>query len=118
LEFVTLRATRLSELTLLLYHSNGSRIAVIDFRGCGVPCDLSAGESWKLRGEIVSLPLVEGDFSAGLYLNTGTVSDNYFDLAGLTVRPPLKQGDRVPYSATHRGLIELNFRVATQTNSK
>jgi hypothetical protein len=114
MEIVSDKATRVSELALLLYHSNGSRIGVVDFRGYGVPCNLSAGESWKLSGEIVSLPLVEGDFSAGLYLNTGSVNENLFDLANLTVRPRLKTGDQVPYSAVHRGVIELNFRMTAQ----
>jgi lipopolysaccharide transport system ATP-binding protein len=113
LELRARSATRTAELAMLLQSAAGGRVAVLDFRGCGVPRTLAAGDSWELSGEILSLPLVEGDYSVGLYLNTGSAGNNFLDLAGLSVSPRLDTGARSSYPAAYRGMIELKFQVQT-----
>jgi lipopolysaccharide transport system ATP-binding protein len=102
---------RISELAMLVYSQTGVRLAVLDFRGCGVPKTFADGESWELAGEIASMPLVEGDYSVGLYVSMGGAGNNFLDLAGLTIVPRLDIGARPTYPAAHRGMIELKFRL-------
>jgi hypothetical protein len=111
-------ALRISDLALLVYSPAGVRLAVLDFRGKGVPRELATGESFELRGDIASLPLVEGDYSIGLYVNAGNIADNFLDLATLGVGPSLRINGQIPYPAVHRGVIELAFQVSqNQTQS-
>src|SRR5262249_42308056 len=74
------------ELNALVYTSYASRIALMDFRPIGLPITLGAGAELCVGGTIDSVPFVEGDYSIGLYLNTGTFLEDRLDLATLTVR--------------------------------
>ena len=102
----------LNEMALLIYSSLGARIAVLDLRAHGIS-NLSVNPSSPLvlRGTIHSVPLVEGDYQVGFYLNTDGVTDNFLDLACLQV---IAATDRahVPYPAMHRGQVELDFSLA------
>jgi hypothetical protein len=62
----------------------------------------------RVVGNVKSLPLVEGDYQIGLYINSGNVSKDYFDLLTLTIVSPARAGEVVPYPARDRGLVELD----------
>jgi lipopolysaccharide transport system ATP-binding protein len=98
----------LSELAILIYSQAGVRVGIIDLRGRGVPVTIDAGDSWEISVSIQSFPLVEGLYSAGIYLNTGSVADNFLDLVELTVCSSLLAKDRTIYPASVRGFIELD----------
>jgi hypothetical protein len=115
IEFSSSESTRLSELALLLYTQQGYRIGVLDFRPSGLPTTLGPGQSWELRGKIKSLPLVEGEYSAGLYLNAGNFNGNLLGLAGLSVSPRKERTGHAPYPAVHRGVLNLEFSVDTMS---
>jgi lipopolysaccharide transport system ATP-binding protein len=109
IEFHSSHTVRLTELALLLYTQQGVRIAVLDFRPFGLPATIGAGDCWELHGEINRLPLVEGQYQAGLYINVGSFSGNLLDLASLSVTPRPKAAGCAPYPAVHRGVMELDF---------
>lgn len=99
----------LYELAILIYSQTGVRVAILDLRGKGVPCNIDAGENFELSGEIKSLPLVEGNYSVGLYLSSGSISGNFLDLAHLSVSQNSNNNSSLTYAAPHRGYVELNI---------
>jgi lipopolysaccharide transport system ATP-binding protein len=98
----------LSELAILIYSPAGARVGIIDLRGRGVPVTIDAAGSWEISVPVQSLPLVEGLYSAGIYLNTGSVVEDFLDLVEFTVCSPLLPKDRTVYPASVRGVIELD----------
>jgi len=101
---------RLNDMAILVYSSLGVRVAVLDLRPHGI-ANLSINSSnLIIQGTIRSLPLVEGDYQIGLYLDSDSVVENFFDLACLQViAAPNK--DHVPYPSMHRGYVELDFKL-------
>jgi lipopolysaccharide transport system ATP-binding protein len=102
---------RLDELAILIYSSLGRRTAVLDLRSAGAPFRSDESGAFRLKGEIKNLPLVEGDYNVGLYINSGDVKGDYLDLLSLTISGQGCLGQPVPYPAAYRGLVELDFNV-------
>jgi lipopolysaccharide transport system ATP-binding protein len=116
--FSARRETHLRELALLVHQGGtGVRTAVIDFRGHGVPATIAAGEPWEIRGEIRSLPFVEGNYGIGVYVATEAVSQDVPDLSSLSVSPRAVPGQLPSYPAVHRGIVELDFRLTSCTTT-
>jgi lipopolysaccharide transport system ATP-binding protein len=107
-EFSAETATRVSDLALLLYSAQGWRVAILDFRVYGLPFPIRPGHNWRIEGEIDALPLVEGDYQAGLYVNTDKFHRDLFDLATIAIRARECEG-YAPYPANQRGVLELDF---------
>lgn len=103
--------TAITELQILIYTSHNVRAAVLDLRPFSLPESLIPGETWEMSGEITSLPFVEGDYSLGLYLNTGAYLDNFFDLTTITVRARATTHGIAPYPIMYRGLVELPLTI-------
>jgi len=103
------RATKISELSLLIYSMQQIRIAIVDLRGLGMPVSLEPGKEWHVQGEIKSLPLVEGNYSVGLYVNASNFLENLFDLAGFAVNGPASDVGYAPYAIVYRGVVELDY---------
>jgi lipopolysaccharide transport system ATP-binding protein len=100
---------RLTDLSVLIYSSQGVRVAILDLRPWGLPVNMSANDTWHVEGDVAMLPLVEGEYRLGIYANIGKIDEDVFDLATLTVVGHNGQSDHVPYLAMYRGLVELNF---------
>ena len=100
---------RLTDLSVLIYSSQGVRVAILDLRPWGLPVNMSANDTWHVEGDVAMLPLVEGEYRLGIYANIGKIDEDVFDLATLTVVGHSGQSDHVPYLAMYRGLVELNF---------
>lgn len=107
----TLKPVRLSDAALLLYTQQGVRVGILDFRPSGLPVALDPARSWELCGEIGSLPLVEGEYSAGLYLSAGDFDDNLLDLLVLSVGPRTPADGLIPYPAEYRGVLNFDFSI-------
>jgi lipopolysaccharide transport system ATP-binding protein len=116
IEFHTEHAMIISEVQVLFYSAQGVRVAIIDFRACGLPANLEAGHHWRGEGEISSLPFVEGDYQAGLYVKAGNFQGDLLDLASIAIRVRNTNG-HVPAPARYRGLIELNFTAQFQASA-
>jgi ABC-type polysaccharide/polyol phosphate transport system ATPase subunit len=103
------KSTTLHDLSILIYSSSNMRVAILDLRSLGTPIALSAGRVLHAVGEIKSLPLVEGEYSVGLYMNSTDFQENFFDLASFTVSARTSDTDYVPVPLMYRGLVELDF---------
>ncbi len=101
----------LSDLSILIYSQSGVRVAILDFRGRGIPATIKDFETVTISGTITELNLVEGDYSFGVYLSSDTVSGNFFDLASLGVSPDRSNETTPTYPPAHRGILELKFRI-------
>jgi len=108
-EFRPRKSTRITDLALLFYSAQNTRVAILDLRSCGLPLSLQVGQDWRGKGEIKSLPLVEGDYSIGLYVNATDFNGNLLDLLTLVVGARVGHNSHTPYLAMHRGMVELDF---------
>ena len=102
------QAARLGELALLLFSAQEMRVGIVDVRGAGLPVAMAAGQSFTVSGTIRTLPLVEGDYRAGLYVVGGDFSGNLVDLVELTVAARQAGASHAPYPALYRGVIEFD----------
>lgn len=101
--------TILNELSLLVYSWQQIRVALLDLRHLDLPVALRAGESWHVSGTIKSLPLVEGDYSIGLFVRTPAILENFLDLATVSVNPRPSAFAYAPYALTYRGVVEFDY---------
>jgi lipopolysaccharide transport system ATP-binding protein len=98
---------RLKECALLLHSLHGQRIAIADLRDSGrIPLRYGVG-SFSFVIKIAELPLVEGDFTIGLYLSGANYFIDLLELADLTVTPPPSKLGIPVYDAQARGIVEL-----------
>jgi lipopolysaccharide transport system ATP-binding protein len=98
----------IKECALLLHSLGGLCIGVVDLRHSGyVPLRYGA-ESFSFVVEIADVPLVEGDFTIGLYLAGANFFIDLLDLADLTVTARQSKLGIPVYEAQHRGIVELD----------
>jgi lipopolysaccharide transport system ATP-binding protein len=101
--------TRVRELVVLLFTQAGMRVAILDLRGVVNNLELQPGELSSVTTEIGSLPLVEGEYSLGLYIHAGELRGDFFDLLAFTVAAIDPGRGPVPYAAANRGIFELSY---------
>jgi len=94
LELAASATVRLNEMALLIFSNLGARVAILDLRPHGLANRRLDSTSLTLRGNIRSLPLVEGDYQIGA------------------------PSDHVPFPAMHRGLVELDFSLTINPHGK
>jgi len=108
--FLALAPGRIRECAVLIYSDKGMRVAIIDARESGkLPFNYKQG-GFIFVSRIEALPLVEGDFTIGLYLATDGFRGNIYDLADFAVEKFCGHAF-VPYSPEVRGFLDL--RVST-----
>jgi lipopolysaccharide transport system ATP-binding protein len=106
---------QLRECSMLLYSVKGIRVGIIDFREAGVlPLRYEPGE-FAINVSIAALPLVEGDFTLGLYIVTDQFSGDLLDLAELNVIARRKSSKFTGYAAEARGLLNLDADVSVSS---
>ena len=103
------QTTKVTELALLIYSPLEARIAILDFRSTGIPVSFTALQTRTLSGCIKALPLVEGEYRFGLYINSSGFKGELLDLATLSISSQTRCGQHTPYAAMHRGVMELEF---------
>ena len=108
LTFRAEKSCAFKELILVINSSQGTRVALLDLRSLGFPISLSAGESWQVEGIIKSLPLVEGEYTAGITVNTSDFFENVFDLAGFVVSARPENHGFAPHPINYRGIVSLD----------
>ena len=96
---------RIRECVVLIYSAHGTRIAIVDTRESGaVPCSYDGGR-FAVNLVISALPLVEGDFTVGLYLATDKFAGDLKDLADFTVTSPESKRGFVGYHPNVKGMV-------------
>ena len=103
------KPTQLTELSLLIDSTQGSRTALVDLRGLGLPIRLAGGDIWQVEGTIRAVPFVEGTYTVGLAVNTPEFWENVFNLAAFTVTAQAHPHEFSPYPVIYRGAVELDF---------
>ncbi len=111
------QADTISDLALLVHGASGERVALLDLRSHAGAYRLSAGESLVLKVDVTSLPLVEGDFDLGLYINADSVCQTFMGLATFSVDPGMAAGRATPREPQFRGTVELDFGIAATVTS-
>ena len=96
------------ECALIIYSVAGIRISVVDVRKSGiVPLRYENGR-FAIVIQIATLPLVEGDFTLGLYLVTDRFAGDILELEDFAVVSYRGTSGFVPYPAEVRGVVVLN----------
>jgi len=100
----------LSALAILFYTSRGERVAIVDVRHLfnGKPL-LQFNSALIIEGAIKSLPLVEGDYTAGIFITTSNHNKDHLNLYEFSVRQMERAGKIIPYPAQSRGVVELDY---------
>jgi lipopolysaccharide transport system ATP-binding protein len=102
------RPGQFHECALLIYTIRGLRVAIVDLREFGtVPLRYRSG-SFTLVVEIAEFPLVESDFTVGIYLVTDRFSGNILELTNFAVSRPRSDLGYVPYPAEVQGIVALD----------
>jgi len=96
---------------LLLYSSMGARVAVVDLRAAGLSNFFLDG-TLTIRVSIKALPLVEGLYSWGLWINTDEFGRMFHGITQFAVLPQRSEHEVGPFSAAHRGFVELEWKRA------
>lgn len=110
LEFHSTTIASFSELSVLIYSDRGQRVAILDLRKADVYHQFDAHGRCALQLWIKSLPLVEGDYSVGLYLKSNLVNGDFLELTNFTVYPSTTATNgMMRYSREYRGFLELDY---------
>lgn len=105
------RAVKISALAILVYSALGERVAILDLRQADGVYALDGTNPLLIKGAVKSLPLVEGDYRVGIYIDYGEFRGNLLELVDLTVtNQPTKFGF-APYPPNSRGVVELDFQI-------
>jgi lipopolysaccharide transport system ATP-binding protein len=108
IDFKAEAAGQLYECALLFYSTKGLRVAVVDTRESGlVPFRYEEGK-FALIVHISTLPLVEGDFTIGLYIVSTEFAGNLLELAELAIVAPRSRRGFVTYPSDVRGVVVLS----------
>lgn len=100
-----------ADLALLIYAAGGERIAIVDLRSPDGVYRIKPNENLRLQINVTALPLVEGDYQLGLWMNSTSISHNFMNLLTFTILPSELAGGVVPREPQHRGFLELDTRV-------
>jgi hypothetical protein len=101
----------ISDLSIIISHSEGIRVSLVDLRKCGaVPAFVPGGKS-SFRISIKDVALVEGLYSVGIYISSENFYGDVLDLAEFEVILDGSSGTHPPYEARFRGFALLEAEV-------
>src|SRR5262249_32458919 len=103
--------TTVTELNVLIYSLLNVRVALIDLRKVGLPIVLERGDGWNVTVTVTALPLIEGDYSVGVYVNATNFLDDIYNLGSFRITSCVTTFGYAPYAAMYRGLVELDYEV-------
>jgi len=99
-------SVRIDSVVILFFTALNQRVGIIDLRK-KEPYNLNAQKPLTIKGEIESLPLVEGEYSVGLYFSYGGCQETVYDILTIDVFwGDDQKRDVTPYPPSARGLIE------------
>jgi lipopolysaccharide transport system ATP-binding protein len=113
LTFHSTTLTAFREIAVIISSITGVRVAILDLRRADGYHTFDATGHCSLSVCVKRLPLVEGEYQVGLYLQSTLVGANLLDLAKFTVEPPAAPGNEIlPYPSQYRGFIKLDYTFA------
>jgi ABC-type polysaccharide/polyol phosphate transport system ATPase subunit len=105
---IGLQATQnvtMTSMALLLYSRSGTRVGVVDLRDGSWPLRVDAAQAIAFTVSIDSFPLVEGSYSAGLYVATALAHHDRYDLLDFSVAPPPASNGVLPFAPEYLGYV-------------
>jgi lipopolysaccharide transport system ATP-binding protein len=116
LELTASEKVNIAELCVLIYHSSGQRVAVLDLRhpdGTSI-LEPASSSTWEI--EVPSVSLVDGDYSLGIYCRTAESKGDHYEITNFTVVPGRTGCLTLPYAAQHRGFAELDYHFVRKSD--
>jgi lipopolysaccharide transport system ATP-binding protein len=110
LEIEATTPTRIDELAVSIHDALNRRVGLIDFRRADGVYQAGGAAPLRLRAELASLPLVEGEYHAGLTIRSDDVHEVREDLSTFAVVAHATQAF-VPYRASMRGVVAFDYDV-------
>lgn len=104
-------AVKISAIAILIYSALGERVAILDLRQAEGVYVLDDTTPLLVQGTVHSIPLVEGAYRAGIYIDYGVYSGNLLGLADLTLVNEQTNLGFAPYSRNSRGVVEFDFQI-------
>ncbi len=95
----------ISALALLIYNDLNERIGILDLRSDELSARSQKQNELTCRIVVHHLPLVEGNYSVGLFLSSNFCQGDFYDLRSFQISLP--QGDVLPYDKQYRGYLTL-----------
>lgn len=103
--------TVVTGLCILIHNLWDVRVAIVDLRRREGPYRLASGQTLSLQTTIQNLPLVEGEYALGIYVESTESSVNVLDVCRLEILPRPLNGSVTPYKVMYRGYLELAHAV-------
>ena len=117
LELAAERQVRIDSIVILIFSALQERVGILDLRQ-NQPFVVNERKLLTINGEIKSVPLVEGEYNLGLYLNFEGIQETLDRLIVLDVLGETNQVDITPYPPSVRGFMEFNTKVQVNINDK
>jgi lipopolysaccharide transport system ATP-binding protein len=111
IELRAVRPVNIGALVVLIYSALGERVAIIDLRREEASHSVTESAPFLIEGTVPSLPLVEGNYGVGLYVDYGVFQGNLLGLVDLTVSGPVATHTFAPFPPNVRGVVELDCRI-------
>jgi lipopolysaccharide transport system ATP-binding protein len=111
LELFSPNPIRVDAITILIYSVHRILVSVVDLRRLD-SYRFDGVTTLTIKVEVKSLPLVEGEYIVGIYLNTESQQETIADVIKFEVLSKAKEGQIAPYSPSVRGLLELDVTFA------
>ena len=102
---------RLDAITILINTYNRTLAGVVDLRRQQA-YRFNGEDSLIIRGEIRTMPLVEGAYGIGIYVRTENQEETVANVTTLDVLSKATQGQIAPYPPEVRGVVELDATFA------
>jgi lipopolysaccharide transport system ATP-binding protein len=112
LELTATQRVNISALVILFYSAMGERVAILDLRRDEESYPVNEGDPVRIEGAVPSLPLVEGAYTVGLYIDYGGFQGNVLGLVDLMVSAPTPPHNFAPFPPSVRGIVELDCRIS------
>ncbi|MEO7931656.1 MAG: polysaccharide ABC transporter ATP-binding protein [Chthoniobacterales bacterium] len=104
-EFYTSASIPVSEYCALIYNDLGQRVAICDMRS-DKSIFFQKNQVIKTVIQINNIPLIEGVYHVGLWIDSTAIRKDFLDLASFEILSPIRSV--APYEKPLRGFVELN----------
>jgi lipopolysaccharide transport system ATP-binding protein len=108
----------IDDLAWMIFAPNGDRVAILDLRAPSGAYKLAKGGTLTLRSRVANLPLVEGEYSLGLWVRSSTVSNSFMNLEVLRIVPEAGRSGALPREVQHRGVVELKASLDIESSAR
>lgn len=116
-EITSQQDTRVQSITPIIFDNNNQRVAIFDLRNqVGVNIEMLAGQTISFSIAIKKMPLLEGEYSLGLFLQDNINAKDFLDLFRFEILPVQRENITTiyDYDLIYRGFMNLDFEVSAK----